>query len=472
MNPRERLQKLEELARLKREWAMLGYKPYKKQVEFHALLKRERAMLAGNQLGKTLAAGHEVAFHMTGLYPDWWKGVRFSHPVRCWVGSETAEATKVAQKILLGQFTQFGTGTIPKDLLLPDWKLARGTPETVEVFRVKHRSGGLSECGFKAYSDGREKWQGETLDFVWFDEEPPEDIYTEGLTRTNATKGFVFCTFTPLLGMSEVVMRFWDKKEHPDRGMVQMTIDDVGHYSDEDKKRITASYRPHELEARLKGIPIPGAGRVFPIPEDWIVVDDFPIADHWPVIGGLDIGWDHPTAAVKLAIDPETKRRYICADYRAKETTIPLHVMALKPWGEMPWAWPHDGLHHDKKSGEQIAQLYRGHGLKLVSEHAQFPDERGNGVEAGLWSMLQLMQSGQWKVFKSCQLWLEEFRMYHRTVKEGKVEIMKLREDTISASRYAHMMERYARPKIREEQRKKRYDKPHLKYGTSWMSAL
>lgn len=34
------------------------------------------------------------------------------------------------------------------------------------------------------------------------------DIYMEGLTRTNATGGGVFMTFTPLLGMSEVVMMF------------------------------------------------------------------------------------------------------------------------------------------------------------------------------------------------------------------------------------------------------------------------
>ena len=49
---------------------------------------------------------------------------------------------------------------------------------------VKHSSGGNSTLGFKSYDQGRTKWQGETLDFVWFDEEPPQ------LTRTNATGGF------------------------------------------------------------------------------------------------------------------------------------------------------------------------------------------------------------------------------------------------------------------------------------------
>jgi phage terminase large subunit-like protein len=66
----------------------------------------------------------------------------------------------------------------------------------------------IRRLGFKSYDQGREKWQGETLDVVWFDEEPPMDIYMEGLTRTNATGGMVYLTFTPLLGMSDVVHMF------------------------------------------------------------------------------------------------------------------------------------------------------------------------------------------------------------------------------------------------------------------------
>jgi len=73
---------------------------------------------------------------------------------------------------------------------------------------VRHVSGGVSTLGFKSYDQGRTKWQGETLDWVWFDEEPDLDIYLEGLTRTNAVGGIVWLTFTPLLGMSEVVHLF------------------------------------------------------------------------------------------------------------------------------------------------------------------------------------------------------------------------------------------------------------------------
>ena len=100
---------------------------------------------------------------------------------------------------------------------------------------MRHVSGDVSTLALKSYQSGREKFQGSTLDFVALDEEPPADIYTESLTRTNATNGLVWVTFTPLLGASEVVRRFMYDKS-PDRAVVTMTIDDVDHYSEGTEK--------------------------------------------------------------------------------------------------------------------------------------------------------------------------------------------------------------------------------------------
>jgi phage terminase large subunit-like protein len=103
--------------------------------------------------------------------------------------------------------SQWGTGLIPGDDLV-DWARRQGVPDALDSVIVKHVSGGNSTLGFKSYDQGRTKWQGETLDFVWFDEEPNLDVYIEGLTRTNATGGMVYLTFTPLRGVSDVVYSF------------------------------------------------------------------------------------------------------------------------------------------------------------------------------------------------------------------------------------------------------------------------
>jgi len=167
--------------------------------------------MAGNQLGKTVAGGFEVAIHATGKYPDWWTGRRFVEPTKWWASGVTGESTRDnPQRVLIGppqREGEWGTGAIPGDDIVATQR-ARGVPDALDSVVVKHVSGGESVIAFKSYEKGREKWQGETLHGVWFDEEPPLDIYTEGMTRTNATGGMVLVTFTPLLGMSEVVRMF------------------------------------------------------------------------------------------------------------------------------------------------------------------------------------------------------------------------------------------------------------------------
>lgn len=435
---------LEEQHRRKQRTRLFRYGPYAKQREFHEAGKefRERLLMAGNQLGKTYSGAAEASFHLTGKYPDWWTGRRFTKPVRMWAGSKTGEVTRDGvQRLLVGEpkdRAQWGTGLIPGDDLL-DHASRVGVSDALDSVVVRHVSGGNSTLGFKSYDQGRQKWQGETLDLVWFDEEPEEDIYTEGLTRTNATGGMSFLTFTPLLGMSDVVRRFL-MEESPDRNVTTMTIEDAEHYTPEQREQIIRSYPAHERDARAKGIPILGSGRIFPLADEEISVAPFDIPVHWVRIGGLDFGYDHPFAACELAWDRDTDSIYVTKAFRQKNSTPVLHAAALKPWGDwLPWSWPHDGLQHDKGSGEQLAKQYEAQGLKMLDERATFEDG-GNGVEAGLMEMLDRMQTGRWKVFSHLTEWFEEFRLYHR--KDGKV--VKIMDDLLSASRYGMMMLRYA----------------------------
>lgn len=395
--------------------------------------------MAGNQLGKTLAAGFEVAMHLTGEYPPWWRGRRWDRPCVGWAAGVTGESTRDnPQRILLGRPGALGTGAIPKDRIT-ETSASRGLADAVDTIHVRHVSGESSILQLKSYEKGREKWQGETLDFVWFDEEPPEEIYTEGLTRTNATGGMVFITFTPLLGITGVVRRFYVDKQAGTH-IVQMSIEDAAHFTQEQRAAIVASYQPHERDARIKGIPKLGSGKVFPINQDDVTVKAFAIPSHWPQIGGLDFGWNHPSAAARLAWDRDADILYVTACHRAREQTPAMFASSLRPWGLwLPFAWPHDGLQHDKGSGEQLAAQYRQEGLNLLRVRATFPDG-SFGLEAGVSEMLDRMQTGRLLVFEHLADWFEEFNLYHR--KDGL--IVKLNDDLMSATRYGMMMKRHA----------------------------
>jgi phage terminase large subunit-like protein len=183
---------------------------------------RERCFMAANQIGKTTAGCWEDACHLTGRYRAWWEGRVFRRPIRAWVAGDTNETTRdILQKELLGEVgfrgnrkTVDGSGLIPRDCIGEvAWK--QGVPNLVDTVEIKHSSGGWSLLGLKSYDQGRRAFQGTKKELVHLDEEPPQDVYGECLLRTATTRGIVTITFTPLLGISEVVQSFLPKDYVP-----------------------------------------------------------------------------------------------------------------------------------------------------------------------------------------------------------------------------------------------------------------
>jgi phage terminase large subunit-like protein len=445
------LEILEAKERYEAENMLAAYAPYPKQQDFHAAgaSNRERLLMAGNQLGKTYSAAAETAFHLTGLYPDDWRGYVFARPTRGLAAGVTSQLVRDSMQVLLcgAPAKALGEGMIPKRCFDSEPIMARSITGAFDTVKVKHVSGGESTLYLRAYEQGREKVQAMTLDFVWLDEEPDEDYYTEALTRTNVAEGPVYMTFTPLKGMSKTVARFLlEGFGH----VTTMTIDDVDHYTPEQRARIIAQYPAHEREARTKGVPALGSGRIFPLAEEAIKVDAFPIPPHWARLCAIDFGWNHPAGVVWIAHDRDTDTVYVYDAYRAKETLIAVHASAIKGRGDwIPVSWPHDGYQvKDAMHGEQLAQQYRSQGINMRPEHAMFPETPIVGerkmsrisTEAGIQEMLTRMEDGRFKVFSHLADWFEEFRMYHR--KEGI--IVKLRDDIMSATRLTIMDLRHA----------------------------
>lgn len=189
---------------------------YPKHMQFFAAgtEHRERCMMAGNRVGKTFGVGgYETTLHLTGRYPAWWEGRRFDHPIDALIAGDTGTTTRdIVQRVLFGDTgapERFGTGLIPGDCL--DWERTTswsGIPGAFDVVQVRHVSGGWSQAQFRSYDQGRAKFQGTSRHLVWLDEEPPEDVYDECVMRTMTTKGVVLATFTPLLGLSAVALKF------------------------------------------------------------------------------------------------------------------------------------------------------------------------------------------------------------------------------------------------------------------------
>ncbi len=421
--------------------------PYPKQIQFFNFggFKRERLLLAGNQIGKTEAGAYETALHLTGKYPDWWTGRRFSHAPRGWAAGQTSLVVRDAsQKKLCGPpgvDALFGSGYIPKDDFIEKPNLARGISDGYDTLQVRHVSGGTSTLTFKSYEQGRTKFQADTLDFVWLDEEPGDDIYSECLARITSTQGMLYTTFTPLQGRTEVVLRFMESNSE-DRAYVVMTMADVTHISEEDKRKIEAGYKPHERDSRIRGVPMMGEGKVFQIFEESITeppIENVPL--HWYKIWGVDFGIGHPFAAVLALWDKDNDVIHLHYGLRVSDALPVQHAKAMKVQGaQIPVAWPHDGLNRDKGTGVALATQYKSEGLLMLPDHAKWEDG-SISVEAAIVEMIDRMQTGRFKVSSIMVEWLEEFRFYHR--KEGLIVAVK--NDLMDATIKIMMSKRFAR---------------------------
>ncbi len=433
----------------------LFYTPHAKQLAFHNAGKEAvfRLFTAGNRTGKTFCGCIEDAMHLTGVYPEWWDGHRFNHPITAWVASENFEVTRnVLQRVILGGYSNdegLVEGLVHSSLIVKKTPL-RGVSGAVDYADIKHSSGGLSRLYVKSYQQGRSKFQSERCHWIHLDEETPYDIYTECQMRIADVDGLgmgrLIVTATPLKGYTEFVASFLEYrskktiandhektiaelledeiiKNTPEivkdrKYFIYASWDDNPHLSEETKATLRASLKPHELEAREKGIPTIGTGLVYQVPESEFVIPTtelFEIPSHWARVYGMDVGFFAPTAVVFLAIDRDNDIVYVFAEYSVSELTATQHAAHLMRMGcdWMTGVCDPAVNQGSQRDGARLVDDYKRTGMNLqLGKYAK---------ELAVDSVLERIRTDRFKVFGNCRKFLDEWRMYCRDEK-GKIK--------------------------------------------------
>ena len=428
---------------------------YQPQLKFSADGKTymQRLLRGGNQTGKSQACAIETALHLTGAYPDWWPGRRFSKPTRGWIIGPTAQLVRDGpQRQLCSKQGEFGSGTIPLAAFATKPTMVPGGTGAIDTISVTHQApdgtrDGLSTATFKSFEMRAEKMQAESIDWIWIDERCSEEIYSELLARTTATNGIVFMSYTPLKGGGELTYRFINEYS-PDRSDTRITPEDAKHISPERRSQMEESYLPHEREARIQGVPTLGIAKVFPVSIDSLMRTFNPDTDikswaRWIV--GVDFGYGHPFAAALCAWVHDLDEFFIVDGFRMERTEAFYHVKRIAGLCRglrIPVSWPHDGHQHERGSGEAIADVYRRLGAPMLGTHAQNKGG-GNHLEPAIEEMNGYMKRGCFIIASHMTELGEELLNYHR---DEDYRIVPLRDDLISAVRYAFMMRRSGRP--------------------------
>lgn len=420
----------------------------------------ERLFMAANRIGKSICGSFELTCHLTGEYPSWWNGRRFDGPIKAWaIGKDARAVRDTAQKELIGGIGEWGTGMIPAHRLGKAFAL-QGTPQAIDIVKIKHKSGGWSELGFKNYQQDIGSFMGTERHAVWLDEECPIEIYNECNIRCATVDGIMLVTFTPLEGLTPMVVNFCKRADFLVGAKPIVAVDQTGEFEEaemevlvgrntpkaviqagwsdapwlttEMKERLLEDTPEHLKKARSEGLPAMGSGTVYQTPIEDILVQPFAIPDSWPRMFALDVGWN-VTAAVWGALDPSTDTLYLYDEHYLGKEPAPIHAYSIASRGR----WVHGVIDpasrgRSQVDGTQLLQVYKDHGLLL------WPAK--NEVESGILNVSQRLVSKRLKIFTTLVNLQKEYLLYRRD-KNGK--IIKENDHALDCVRYiANNMQR------------------------------
>jgi len=437
------------------------FRPFDHQLKFFNTGGSERrGILAANRIGKTVSTCFETACHLTGRYPDWWpeSAKRFDRPVTVMCAGEGwQQVAMVLQAELLGTSDvkiqdALGTGTIPRDCIV--FETMRNDGANCMGVEVRHRSGQNSYLVFANYTQEVRQMQGFKLNLAVFDEQPPDDFFSEIVTRTATTQGQVLCSFTPLKGLNGLVSKFWHQEEGYEH--IRVSWDDCPEYDpwgepfllEETRRQLERDYLPHERDARRNGVPVMGKGAVFQI-RNWPTYRngdyDFRNTSGLQRVIALDLGLVNDRTVISLMYwHPEDQEAWLHTQIVVKgtEEANPMnyinHLMRPEVFGT-PIVLPADANTQGRytMSSQSIRELFEQYELNVHPEPIMNPpDDQGrrtNHKSFGINVMRQMLELGTLHINENCVEFLREAQNYYAD-ERGRFSDP---DDCIDSTRYA-----------------------------------
>lgn len=371
-------------------------------------------IFGSNRSSKSITIAYIFSNWATGDYPEWWDGWVLRKPGRFWLAGETSALVQNnIQRYLIGTKQAEGENCFIGKHLIEDVDYYQDFAKRIVV---KSAFGGSSIIELKTYDMRRARFASDTLDAVGLDEEPGPGIYSEAITRTATTQGKVVCGFTALKGITPLVVQLApefageeaDDPEETSKNNVVIAWEDIPFsvLSRQERKILAASYQPHELLARTKGIPSVGSGLVYPISESEFVIPDFQIPDHWPRLFSMDPGFKDPTAISQWAYDADSDAVYQYAEYYVRGAPVPVHADWIHRAGDwVPVVFDYAG--GNITDGKAVGSSYR--------KALRNPVFNANkSLDLGHREVWDRLQTGRMFVFESLRNSRQEFRQYHR----------------------------------------------------------
>ncbi len=388
---------------------------HKKQLNFHKSQKRNRWVFGGNRTGKTECGAVETIWLSLGVHPY----RKNRECTQCWVVSLSNRVQKeVAQAKILKYLPK---NSIQK-IIMSEGNSQSPDNGIIECIIVKNIFGNLSKIWFKSCESGREKFQGSSLDFVWFDEEPPQDIYNECKMRVLDKNGEIFGTMTPLKGLTFIYDEIFINKNNDDEVFyVFMSWEDNPYLSKDEINRLTFSMSEDEINSRKFGkFELKDCGLVYPEFDESInVIEPFIIPEDWQDNISIDPGLNNPLSCHWYAKDYDDNI-YVIAEHFEAGKTIEYHADKIKEISNnLNWKRTSNGMINSLidsaanqktlSSPKSVTELFYEHGI-MVNPNVN--KDILSGISKVKSYLKNMAGKSRLFIFSCCKNLIQEFKTY------------------------------------------------------------
>lgn len=316
-----------------------GEKVHQKQLAFHQSEKRNRWVFGGNRSGKTECGAVETVYMARGIHPY----LPSKGATSGWVVSLSQQVQRdVAQNKIL----QYLKPQWIESVVMQSGKKDFPDNGIIDYILVKNVFGTTSKIGFKTCDQGREKFQGTSLDYVWFDEEPSYEIYLECKMRVLDKCGKLFGTMTPLKGLTWVYDTIYLNQNQDDEiWHTHMSWEDNPFLSASEVAMLTSSMSEEELQSRKDGKFIANGGMVYSEFDVQVhVIEPFHVPKEWYNNISIDPGLNNPLSAHWYAVDFDGNV-FVIAEHYEQGKGILHHASKIKEiCNQLSWHRNYSGM--------------------------------------------------------------------------------------------------------------------------------
>lgn len=392
-----------------------GDKIHLKQVAFHKCTKRNRWVFGGNRSGKSECGAAEVVYLARGNHP--YKPNK-KEGVEGWVVSLSRQVQRdVAQQKIL----HYLNPKCIEKIVMTSGRADSPESGIIDFILVRNEFGNLSKIGFKSCDQTRAKFQGSSLDFVWFDEEPPFDIYRECQMRVLDKQGEIFGTMTPLKGLTWVYKEIYlNANNSPEVWHDSMSWHDNPFLSKTEIDFFSSCLPEDELASRRDGKFTALGGQVYPeFDENVHIIEPFDVPLEWQDNISIDPGLNNPLSAHWYAVDFDGNVYVVAEHFEAKKDVV-YHAERLKQISQrLSWKRERNGMlgalidsaatQRTLAATKSVVELFYDNGI-LVNPRVN------KDMFSGISTVKRYLKDGEGKphlfIFKNCTNLIREFKSY------------------------------------------------------------